>query len=107
MGELERRLDRLTEALVRERVNRKLAKFAPVVERLGLPPEAWPIIRRGTEESVRRDLVYGPPATAAQVEARITEEAQRAAELLGLTPEEIIAEAERIVERFPEGWSWD
>ncbi len=74
-----------------------------MVERLGIASEEWPAIRRWTEESVRWDLQHGP-LTPVQLEARIAEEAQRLGGELGIPPEEVIAEAERIAEMLPEGW---
>ena len=99
---LERRLDKLEDALIQQEVDQQMVGLARVTEALGLPASCLPGIRRHLEEVARAEAAHGPMAPD-ELEAAIQREAQQAADRLSaqgeeITAEEIIAEAERIGE---------
>ena len=97
MGEFERRLDKVEDALIRQKVDQQMAEVARVTEALGLPPSCLPEMRQCLEDLARAEAVHGPMAPD-ELEAAIQREAQQVANRTGMTVDEVLAEAERIGE---------
>jgi hypothetical protein len=100
MGELDRRLAKLEDRMLREHVDRQMAQMARICAAEGLPETCLPEIRRGLEDNARWTLAHAP-LSPELVEARILCCAREIAAHLGCDPAEVIAEAERLTELYP------
>ena len=97
MGNLVRRLGRLEDTIIQRDIDRQMAGLARVTESLGLPSSCLPEMRQCLEEQARAEAVHGPMEPD-ELEAAIQREAQQVANRTGMTVDEVLAEAERIVE---------
>ena len=97
MSNLERRLGRLEDTMIRRDIDRRMAGLARVTEALGLPASCLPEMRQCLEEQARAEAIHGPMAPD-ELEAAIQHEAQQVANRTGMTVDEVLAETERIGE---------